>query len=383
MHTLAVAPLFEDLGHALSTDYFFLREDLTDEQLGVLRRVREFADDEVLPVIGGYWERAELPWPLIYRLGELGIVGEDMQGYGCPGLDPISCGLAHMELSRGDGSLGTVFGVQSGLAMKSIYLFGSEAQKQRWLPAMARLEKLGADFHAVTRRALRECVPWLSSERSALWTTEDWRLSPRDALTALRAGAQSKGARWIEASVTGFEPGRADLSDGGFVDCDALVIATGASGSLCGLAGELNLLTPIKGQILRWPALSLSGPVVRLKGTYICPSPQGVTVGATMEPGRDDLDIDPSAVATLRAGASAVIPALASGPVEARAGVRAATPDGLPLVGPSDRPGVWLAVGARRNGWLLAPLIARIMADMLAGVTPDSRAALFDPARFT
>jgi len=144
MHTLAVAPLFEDLGHALSTDYFFLREDLTDEQLGVLRRVREFADDEVLPVIGGYWERAELPWPLIYRLGELGIVGEDMQGYGCPGLDPISCGLAHMELSRGDGSLGTVFGVQSGLAMKSIYLFGSEAQKQRWLPAMARLEKLGA-----------------------------------------------------------------------------------------------------------------------------------------------------------------------------------------------------------------------------------------------
>jgi len=248
---------------------------------------------------------------------------------------------------------------------------------------VTRLTTLGADFHAVTRRALRECVPWLSSERSALWTTEDWRLSPRDALTALRAGAQSKGARWIEASVTGFEPGRADLSDGGFVDCDALVIATGASGSLCGLAGELNLLTPIKGQILRWPALSLSGPVVRLKGTYICPSPQGVTVGATMEPGRDDLDIDPSAVATLRAGASAVIPALASGPVEARAGVRAATPDGLPLVGPSDRPGVWLAVGARRNGWLLAPLIARIMADMLAGVTPDSRAALFDPARFT
>jgi glutaryl-CoA dehydrogenase len=144
MHTLTVPPLFEDLGHALSTDYFFLREDLTEDQLGLLRRVREFADDEVLPVIGGYWERAELPWPLIHRLGELGIVGEDMQGYGCPGLDPIACGLAHMELNRGDGSLGTVFGVQSGLAMKSIHTFGSEEQKQRWLPAMARLEKLGA-----------------------------------------------------------------------------------------------------------------------------------------------------------------------------------------------------------------------------------------------
>ncbi|HEV3129652.1 MAG TPA: acyl-CoA dehydrogenase family protein, partial [Solirubrobacteraceae bacterium] len=132
------------LGHALATDYFFLREQLSDEQLDVLRRVREFVDDEVVPVIGDYWERAELPWPLIRRLGELGIVGEDIEGYGCPGLGPIACGLVHMELNRGDGSLGTLLGVQSGLAMKSIAMLGSEEQKQRWLPAMARLEKLGA-----------------------------------------------------------------------------------------------------------------------------------------------------------------------------------------------------------------------------------------------
>ena len=144
MDTLDVPPLFEDLGHALATDYFFLREQLTDDQLDVLRRVRAFVDDEVLPVIGGYWERAELPWPLIHRLGELGIVGEDIEGYGCPGLDPISVGLATMELNRGDGSLGTVLGVQSGLAMKSISMFGSEEQKDRWLPGMARLQKLGA-----------------------------------------------------------------------------------------------------------------------------------------------------------------------------------------------------------------------------------------------
>ena len=132
------------LGHALATDYFFLREQLTDEQLDVLRRVREFVDEEVLPVIGDYWERAELPWPLIQRLGELGIVGEDIEGYGCPGLSPIACGLVHMELNRGDGSLGTLLGIQSGLAMKSIAMLGSEEQKQRWLPEMARLEKLGA-----------------------------------------------------------------------------------------------------------------------------------------------------------------------------------------------------------------------------------------------
>jgi glutaryl-CoA dehydrogenase len=142
--TTPTPPLFENLGHSLSTDYFFLREQLTEGELEVLRRVRRFVEDEVLPVIGGYWERAELPWPLIRRLGELGIVGEDIDGYGCPGLSPIACGLMHMELNRGDGSLGTVVGVQSGLAMKSIALFGSEEQKQRWLPEMARMDKLGA-----------------------------------------------------------------------------------------------------------------------------------------------------------------------------------------------------------------------------------------------
>jgi glutaryl-CoA dehydrogenase len=142
----ATAPaLFENLGQAQATDYFILREQLSDEELEVFWRVREFVDAEVLPVIGGYWERAEVPWPLIRRLGELGIVGEDINGsYGCPGLSPIACGLAAMELSRGDGSLATLLGVQSGLAMKSIAMLGSEEQKLRWLPGMAQFEKLGA-----------------------------------------------------------------------------------------------------------------------------------------------------------------------------------------------------------------------------------------------
>jgi glutaryl-CoA dehydrogenase len=142
---MTTAPtLTEGLAESLATDYFFLHEQLTDDQLGALRRVRQFVDQEVLQAIGGYWERAEMPWPLIKRIGELGIVGEDIQGYGCPAMDPISCGLVHMELNRGDGSLGTFIGVQAGLAMKSIAMLGSEEQKQRWLPPMARLEKLGA-----------------------------------------------------------------------------------------------------------------------------------------------------------------------------------------------------------------------------------------------
>ena len=69
--TSPTPPLFENLGHALSTDYFFLREQLTEEELKVLRRVRAFVDDEVLPVIGDYWERAELPWGILAGPPEL------------------------------------------------------------------------------------------------------------------------------------------------------------------------------------------------------------------------------------------------------------------------------------------------------------------------
>jgi glutaryl-CoA dehydrogenase len=132
------------LGEALATDYFFVREQLSAEQWEHFIRTRRFVDHEVLPAINDYWERAELPWPLITRLGELGLVGEDIEGYGCPGMSPLACGLVNMELHRGDGSLGTFLGVQSGLAMKSIAMLGSEDHKQRWLAPMARLEKIGA-----------------------------------------------------------------------------------------------------------------------------------------------------------------------------------------------------------------------------------------------
>jgi polyhydroxyalkanoate synthase len=95
-------------------------------------------------VINGYWERAEFPWPLIKRLGKPGVVGDGIAGYGCPPMSPIASGLVHMEPNRGDGSLGTFLGVQAGLAMQSIAMLGSAEQKQRWLPPMAQLDKLGA-----------------------------------------------------------------------------------------------------------------------------------------------------------------------------------------------------------------------------------------------
>lgn len=135
---------YTDLGQALGTDFFTVREQFSDEQWDRFITTRRFVDEQVLPAIGDYWERAELPWPLIRQLPGLGLVGEDIQGYGCAGLSPMACGLVHMELHRGDGSLGTFLGVHAGLAMKAIAMCGSQEQKQRWLPAMATMDKLGA-----------------------------------------------------------------------------------------------------------------------------------------------------------------------------------------------------------------------------------------------
>jgi len=140
----ATALPYAHLGDALATDYFHVRDQFTDEQWEHFMATRRFVDREVLPAINEYWEAAELPWPLMRRLADLGLYGEDIEGYGCPGMSPLARGLVNMELHRGDGSLGTFLGVQSGLAMKSIALLGSEAQKQRWLPAMARLDAIGA-----------------------------------------------------------------------------------------------------------------------------------------------------------------------------------------------------------------------------------------------
>jgi glutaryl-CoA dehydrogenase len=136
--------MYETIGRSRGTDFFRIADQLTAEERAYWRTTRDFVDDEVLPVINDYWERAEFPRPLVEKLGKLGIVGDGIEGYGCPPMSPIACGLIHMELNRGDGSVGTFLGVQAGLAMQSIAMLGSEDQKERWLPAMAQLGKIGA-----------------------------------------------------------------------------------------------------------------------------------------------------------------------------------------------------------------------------------------------
>jgi glutaryl-CoA dehydrogenase len=134
----------DDIGRARGTDYFLIAEQLTPSEMDYLLRTRQFVDDEVLPVINGRWERAEFPFELVQKLAKLDLVGDGIEGYGCPPMSPIAAGLVNMELSRGDGSVGTFYGVHCGLAMKAIALLGSSEQRDRWLPPMARLDKIGA-----------------------------------------------------------------------------------------------------------------------------------------------------------------------------------------------------------------------------------------------
>jgi Acyl-CoA dehydrogenase, N-terminal domain len=96
----------EHLGESLGTDFFSVREQFTDEQWDRFRTVRRFVDEEVVPVVGPYWERAEICWPLVKRLPELGIVGEDIKGYGCAGMSPMACGLVTKTFRRAESTPG-------------------------------------------------------------------------------------------------------------------------------------------------------------------------------------------------------------------------------------------------------------------------------------
>ncbi|HET7479342.1 MAG TPA: acyl-CoA dehydrogenase family protein [Rubrobacteraceae bacterium] len=125
-------------------DFIGAERLLSGEERQVRDRVREFVDREVIPVAADHWDRAEFPFDLLPGLGELGLMGGCFsEEYGCAGWSNVAYGLAIAELARGSGSVSTFLHVQSGLAMAAIHELGSEEQKQRWLPGMAKCEKIG------------------------------------------------------------------------------------------------------------------------------------------------------------------------------------------------------------------------------------------------
>ncbi|HSP12127.1 MAG TPA: acyl-CoA dehydrogenase family protein, partial [Salegentibacter sp.] len=125
-------------------DFYNLALKLSEEQRELQMKVRNFMEDEVRPLVNDHWNRAKFPFEIIDKFKKLNITGVPYKGYGCPNLPFLMEGIIAQEIARVDVSISTFFGVHSGLAMGSIYLCGSEEQKQEWLPPMQKLEKIGA-----------------------------------------------------------------------------------------------------------------------------------------------------------------------------------------------------------------------------------------------
>lgn len=153
------------------SELYHLDDMVSPEDLEVRDRVRAFCAEHVLPIANERWEQARSLTDMLPAAAEIGIMGGTTKGYGCAGLSPVAAGLVSLELARADGSFCTVFGVHSGLAMGSIATLGSDEQKDRWLPAMSRAEKLGAfgltepdhgsDVVALETRATRDGDTWV------------------------------------------------------------------------------------------------------------------------------------------------------------------------------------------------------------------------------
>ncbi len=124
-------------------DFYDLDPLLSDEEKMVRQTVREFVDAQLLPVIREAWEVGKLPQQLVPTIAEMGLLGATIQGYGCAGMNSVAYGLCMQELERGDSGIRSFASVQSGLVMYPIHAFGSEAQKDKFLPKLQKAELIG------------------------------------------------------------------------------------------------------------------------------------------------------------------------------------------------------------------------------------------------
>jgi glutaryl-CoA dehydrogenase len=124
-------------------DFLDLDRLLSDEERAIRDAVRGFVADRVLPQIGDWFERGEFPRDVAEGLADLGLLGMHLEGYGCAGANAVSYGLACLELEYGDSGFRSFVSVQGSLCMFPIHRYGSEEQKERWLPAMARGDVIG------------------------------------------------------------------------------------------------------------------------------------------------------------------------------------------------------------------------------------------------
>jgi len=217
----------------------------------------------------------------------------------------------------------------------------------------------------------------------------DVQVDPVSALAALKAVLKTPPVVTSALRIARAETGWSVETEAGPIAATTVVLATGAAEPLPGLpeavAALIRQIAPIRGQI-GFTAQTLAETVTRGAGGYVAPTEGGSLIGATMEPGRRDLEPDADVGARLAAMAAALIECEIEDGVYWRVGVRGATPDGLPMAGFSGEAGLYLALAPRRNGWLLGPLVGRVVADEITsqagGGDALEHAAALNPLRF-
>ena len=218
-----------------------------------------------------------------------------------------------------------------------------------------------------------------------LITPDDWRV---DVGAAMKTLGRTPGLTLVRGQIARLSGDarrwRVEGDDGRVWFSATVVLATGAgapiAGLLEGVAATVAAITPVRGQ-LTFVAMPVPPLVIRAPGLYAAPCDGGVVIGATMEPGRRDLAPDLAEAARQVEAGLALLGATGEAGVT-RVGIRGATQDGLPIAGPSGDPGLHLALAPRRNGWLLGPLVATVVADAVEGRAPVADAAALDPRRF-
>lgn len=237
-------------------DLFDVRSLLTDEERMVQESVGRFVDEKVLPGIRDAFEQHYFPKDLIPQVAELGLLGSSLEGYDCAGMNAISYGLICQELERGDSGLRSFVSVQSSLVMFPIHAYGSDEQKQRWLPAMARGEAIGcfgltepqggSDPSNMRTHAKRDGDDWILNG-SKMWITNG---PIADAAVVWATSEEGVHGFIVEKDMPGFTAQeienkfslRASVTGALFFD-NVRVPAASVLPGVVGLKGPLSCLT--------------------------------------------------------------------------------------------------------------------------------------------
>jgi glutaryl-CoA dehydrogenase len=194
-----------------TVDFYRIDDLLTEEERLVRSTVSRFVDQRFLPIVADHYERASFPMEIIPELARLGVFGMHLQGYGAAGMSNVMYGLACQELERGDSGLRSFVSVQGSLCMFPIHRYGSEDQKQRWLPFMARGEVIGcfglteSEFGSnpagMATRARRDGDDWVISG------TKRWITNGNVAHLAIVWARTEQGIRGflVETGTPGFQ----------------------------------------------------------------------------------------------------------------------------------------------------------------------------------